>query len=213
MMLAVLAAAGAITIGMATHFSQRIQQAHSAQREGEKAMAQRDWQTAIRALEHGLYVARDLPFQAALADELDGQLQRALAAAGRAAAGRELNQLANRIRLIYAADRFTPEELTKLEGTCREFWENRARIVERLRPDTAAPLEASVRDDLIELAIARADVLVRLAPADGQDKARRHALAVLDEAEALFGSGPRLDVERRRLCSEPPTPPLPHGRG
>jgi tetratricopeptide (TPR) repeat protein len=80
--------------------------------------------------------------------------------------------------------------------SCRAFWENRGRVVERLSPAGGHALDPAVRDDLLDLAIFWADLQVRLAPPAGKEEARREALVVLDQAEASFGPSPVLDAER-----------------
>jgi tetratricopeptide (TPR) repeat protein len=77
--------------------------------------------------------------------------------------------------------------------------------VERLSPGGGPALEPVVRDDLLDLAIFWADLQVRLAPPAGKGEARRKALAVLAEAEALFGPSRVLD-EERKLHGAPLTP-------
>jgi serine/threonine protein kinase/tetratricopeptide (TPR) repeat protein len=193
MMLAVLTAAGAVGIGAASHLTQQTHQAHTALDDGRVQMANGEWEGAISTLQHGLSVARGLPFQRDLVDELD----RRLCVAEQARAARELHQLANHVRFLYGADHFPPAGLRGLEAPCRAFWENRAQVVERLSPGGAAALEPMVRDDLLDLGIFWADLQVRLVAPGENAKARRMALTVLAEAEALFGPSPVLDEERR----------------
>jgi serine/threonine protein kinase/Flp pilus assembly protein TadD len=196
MMLAVLTAAGAVAIGAASHFTQRIDQARTALNDGQRQKDNGEWEGAIRTLRRGQSVARGIPFQRDLADELDRQLrlaEQARTAANRTAAVRELHQLADRVRFLYGADPFPPKGLRGLEASCRAFWENRGRVVECLSP----VLEPAVRDDLLDLAIFWADLQVRLAPSVGKEEARRKALTVLAQAEALFGPSPVLDEERK----------------
>jgi tetratricopeptide (TPR) repeat protein len=200
MMLAVLAAAVAVAVGVVSHFTQQAGEARTALDNGQAQMDSGQWAAAVGTLGRGLATARDLPFQRDLAAELERRLclaEQGRAAADRAAAARELHRLADHLRFLYGAD---PCSLTGLRGTearCRALWENRDRVVWRLRPAGAATLEPAVRDDLLDLAIVWADLQVLLAPADGKASARRSALTVLDEAEELCGPSPVLDEERR----------------
>jgi tetratricopeptide (TPR) repeat protein len=197
MTLAVLAAATAVAAGAASHFRQRVEQARTALDDGQAQLGRGDWDGAVHTLRRGLSVARGTPFQQGLADELACRLRRAeqaRAAADRAAAARELRQLADRVRFVQGADRLPPGDLCGLAACCRALWENRARVVERLGSQRSEP---AVRDDLLDLAIFGADLQVRLAPPDGKEQARRQARTVLDEAEALLGPSPVLDEERR----------------
>ena len=71
MMLAVLTAAGAVLLGAASHFNQRIEQARRALDEGQTQMAAGASERAIDTLQGGLSVARGIPFQRDLCDELE----------------------------------------------------------------------------------------------------------------------------------------------
>jgi serine/threonine protein kinase/Flp pilus assembly protein TadD len=200
MMLAVIAAAGAVAIGAASHLSERLQQARTALNDGQTQMDGGEWEGAIRTLRHGLDVARDLLVERDLADKLERRLhlaERARAAAHRATAAGTLHQLADRARFLYGADHLSSADLRRLEPSCRAFWENRGRILERLRPDGVAALEPAARDDLLDLAILWADLPVRLASPAEVEEAHRKALTVLAEAEVLVGSSPVLDAERK----------------
>jgi serine/threonine protein kinase len=201
--LAILTAAAAVTVGAADHFLRQTRQARTALDAGQQQLDRGEWDGAIATLQQGLRVARSIPLEHDLADRLEQQLQRAeqaRTAAHRGTAVRELHQLAERIRSLRGANYVPPEESQGLEASCRAFWENRNRIVARLSSGGAAALDPAVRDDLVALAIFWADLQVRLAPPAGQEEARRQALAVLAEAAALFGPSPALDAQRRRLA-------------
>lgn len=200
MMLAVLTAAGAVALGAAAHVTQRIGQARAALTDGQERMANRDWDGAVGALERGLSTVRGLPGQQDLIAELGHSLdlaEQGRATERRAAIARELHQLADRTRFLYGADPVPPDRLRGLEVSCREFWENRGRIVARLRPAGASALEPNVRDDLLALAIFWADLQVRLASPAGKEAAHGTALTVLAQAEELLGPSPMLDAERQ----------------
>jgi eukaryotic-like serine/threonine-protein kinase len=205
MLLAVLAAAAAVGVGVASHFSQQFDQARTALNDGQTQMAQGEWEAAVRTLQRGRSAVRGIPFQESLAGELDRQLTLAGQArdtANRAAAVRELHQIADRIRFFYGAATvsgtpFSAEGLRGLDTCCRGVWDNRARIVELLSPAGGPALDPDVRDDLLDLAIFAADLQVRLAPEYGKEAAHSKALTFLDEAEARFGPSAVLDEERR----------------
>jgi serine/threonine protein kinase/tetratricopeptide (TPR) repeat protein len=200
MMLAVLTAAGAVALGTVSHFSQRIAEARTALTDGQAQLARGEWEGAIRTLEWGRSAARGIPFHRDLADELNRELdlaQQRRTAVQRAAAARELHQLAACVRFLYGADPFPLQGLDGLASSCSTFWEDRGRIAKRLTPAGASTLQPAVRDDLLDLAIFWADLQVRLAPATGKGEARRKALTVLNQAEALFGPSPVLDAERK----------------
>jgi eukaryotic-like serine/threonine-protein kinase len=215
MMLAVLTAAGAVAFGTVSHFNQRLEQARAALNDGQVQRARGQWEGAVRALQRGQAAAQGVPWGHDLAEELERQrhlAEQGQAAADRAAAARELHQLADRVRFLYGADQLAPEALRRVEARCRAFWEKRDRVVERLGAGQPA-LEPAVREDLLDLAIFWADLQVRLAPAAGKGQGRREALAVLAQAEALFGPSPVLDEERKLHGGpEPPARPA-AGRG
>jgi serine/threonine protein kinase/Tfp pilus assembly protein PilF len=200
MLLAVLAAAGAAAFGVSEHVAERIDEARTALNDGQVQMARGEYDQAVGTLRRGQAAVRGLPLQRDLADELARRLDTAeqgRSEATRAAAARELHRLADRARFLYGAGPPPPGELRRLESSGRAFWEGRGRVVDRLSPVGGGALEPAVRDDLLDLAILWADLQARLAPAGGEEGARRRALAVLDEAEALFGPSPVLDEERR----------------
>jgi tetratricopeptide (TPR) repeat protein len=198
MMLAVLTAAVAVALGTVSHVRQRLEQARAALGEGQTQMARGEWQAAINTLERGRSAARGLLFERDLAAELDRQLRLAeegQTAANRAATARRLHELADHLRFLYGAKSLPAASLPVLAARCRAVWYNRRRIMRRLSDGIA--LETAVRADLLDLAIFWADLQVRLAPAAGKSAARLQALAVLDQAEALFGPSPVLDEERK----------------
>jgi tetratricopeptide (TPR) repeat protein len=134
-----------------------------------------------------------------LADALAHWLHRAEQgrdAAGRAAAARHLHALADRVRFLSGADRVPTGDLRGLEAPCRAFWQDRGRVVDRLRPAGASELDPTVREDLLDLALFWADLQGRMAPAPESEAARGQALTILDQAEALLGPSPVLDRER-----------------
>jgi tetratricopeptide (TPR) repeat protein len=199
MIVAILAAAGVLAYGIASHFQGRIEQARLALKDGQAQMEQGEWETAISTLQRGQSRVHAIPFQQALTDELDHKLfiaQQAQHAARRASAVRELHQLIERLRFFYGVNSYPPEELRGLEACCRGFWENRGRIVERLNGESCPDVDPAVRDDLLDLAIFSADLQARLAPPGEKLEARQRALIVLDEAEAMFGPSAVLDEER-----------------
>jgi serine/threonine protein kinase/tetratricopeptide (TPR) repeat protein len=198
-LLAALAAAGAAGVGMVGQLTRRAAEARAALVDAQAQEAGGEWEAAVATLRRGLSVARATPFQHELADELERRLRLAEQgrdAADRAAAARELHELADRLRFLYGADALPTADPGGLRARCGELWQRRDRVVGRLAPGGAATLDPEARDDLLELAIFWADSQERLAMTAGKDEGRRKALAVLDEAEALLGPGPVLDAER-----------------
>jgi serine/threonine protein kinase len=196
MMIAVLTAAGAAALGIASEVAARVEQAQAALDEAQVQMAAGHWDDAVQTLQRGRDVARDVPFQSHLADELDHRLRLAeqrRKAANRASAARDLHQLADRVRFLYGVENYPADSLRRLEDPCRELWENRGDVVERL----GACADATIREDLLDLAIFWADLQARLATPDRRAEAQSAALSVLTEAEALIGPSPVLEEERK----------------
>jgi serine/threonine protein kinase len=200
MLFAVLLAAGAVVLAGVSLFLQCAEQARASLRDAEGQLARGEWEGAIRNVQRGLSTARGLPFQGDLTVELDRHLweaEQARTAAEHAAAARELRRLTDRFRFLYGADPPPSGSLTELEPSCRSLWDHRTLVVERLSPPEGSPLDPSVREDLLDLAILWADLQGRRRPPDGTDSERR-ALTVLDEAETLLGPSAALDAERER---------------
>jgi tetratricopeptide (TPR) repeat protein len=192
MMLAVLTAAGAVALGAASPYTERVGRAAAALRDGRVRAAQGGWDAAAGTLRGGLAAVHGLPWQQDLADELELRLavaEQGRADAARAAAARALRQLADRVRFLYGLDDLPPERVRLLAGPCRACWEKRG-AVGGPGPDPA------VREDLLDLAIFWADLQTQMAPAGEKEAARREALAVLNQAESLCGPSPVLDAER-----------------
>jgi tetratricopeptide (TPR) repeat protein len=211
-LLAGVTAAAAACVGLVNHFVRRVEEARLSLADAQVQMDHGEWQAAVHTLQRGLSVARSAPWQRDLADEVHRRLnvaEQGSAAADRAGAATELRQLADRVRFLYGADRLPSDVLRGLEQRCRALWEERHRIIERLSPDGVAALESAARDDLLDLALCQASLQVRLAGAAEKEAAQRLALAVLDEAEALFGNSAVLDAERRAYGAQ--RPPRPHG--
>jgi serine/threonine protein kinase len=184
MLPASLTALAAAAVGAANQFGRRLDAARTALHDARTQMDRGEWDGAIQTLRRGLSAARGLPGQRKLAGELDHRLH---LAQQQQAAG-ELHQLADQLRFLYGADYLRTPDLRSLAVRCGRLWEQRGLLVRQLDPDGAAAQGADVRDDLLDLAIFWADFQAR--------QARRKALAVLDEAEALLGPSPVLDAER-----------------
>ena len=130
-----------------------------------------------------------MPFNCDLLHSLDDGARRA----EQARAATELHLVCERLRPLYGAEVLPAEQARAVETHCRELWRRRERIANCLGPES----EAQLRTDLLDLAILWANVRVRLAGPGDTDAARREALAVLAEAEALFGPSCVLFQERR----------------
>jgi tetratricopeptide (TPR) repeat protein len=185
---------------------------HDWRQQGQEALAQgRDLLAAGRAVESqrvlagGLARVEGLPGMGGLVLELTGAHRRAR----RQQVVAELQRITDELRFRSTDATWGAAELRRLEKACWDLWEARDMIRDgsSLADDDAQ--EGQVRVNLLDLVILGAGLHVRGA-ADPL-KARREALARLDEAESLFGPGPVLDYERLLLRTVPgadaPRPP------
>jgi tetratricopeptide (TPR) repeat protein len=191
----VLLALGVAILAAATfalaHFGQRLGKAHIVRAEGIELLRGHRYREAEDAFRRALDLTEDAPFQAELRRDLRNQLR----LANRAQAAQELHRFVEQIRPLYGADGLGTAPLQQAEGHCRTFWHQRDRIMERLAGQPDQEQEQQVRTDFLDLTLLWTDMRVRLAGADAT--AHRQAVAVLDEAERLFGQSCVLDHERR----------------
>src|SRR5262249_23040317 len=146
MSMTVVLATLAVGAGAAAFLMQRAEQAEVSLRDGRSQSARGDFDGAVRTLRGGLAAAWDLPFHKNLVEELNVQLRPAELArdeAARSASARELHRLADRVRYFYDAPHLRPHDLPAIDAACRAFWDDRARVVERL--SVAGALDPSVR--------------------------------------------------------------------
>ena len=207
--LAVAAAAGLAAL----YIGQEVRKAWAELADAREHLERGEFGPARAAGRRGLAMAEGLPFCQGLAEELRGQLR----VAERADAAQELHLLAERLRTLYGADdqRGTAQaQAAALGGHCRDLWQSRDLIVERLGTQPA-PVQEQIHNDLLDLAILWTDLRVRLA---GKNDApiRRMALEVLAQAEILFGPSCVLDCEYRAhgaalgiVAAEKKAPPPP----
>ena len=191
-LLATAAATGAVSLGQGGRLAER---ARAALQSGEEHLLRRQYAEAAEVFRRGETLAEGVPFGGDLLDRLR---ERARLAERGLAAG-ELHQCCERLRPLYAAEPLQKEQARAVLAHCRTFWDRRQVIVERLAEQPAADLEQQVRADLLDLAILWADLRVRLSQPGETKSARDEAVAVLDEAERLFGTSCVLTEERRAL--------------
>jgi tetratricopeptide (TPR) repeat protein len=147
-----------------------------------------------------------LPFSG----DLSNRLRDGIGVAERGLAAGELHDWCEQIRPVYGTDTLPPVQARKLLAHCRTFWERRRLIAERLAEQPGNGLEDQIRADLLDVAIVFADLRVRQAAPHEMEAARREAVAVLDDAERLFGPSCALAAERRaRASCQPVDDPYP----
>jgi serine/threonine protein kinase len=192
--LAVLLMAGiaAAAAGL-DHVCRQGQRARAALCEGEACLEKQQYAEALERWKHGLALADDLPFGGDLTRRLRDRLQ--VAEQGQAA--QELHLFAERVRPLYCADPLPQALARAVETHCRTFWHQRDAIARSLGPQAAPGWTGQVRADLLDLAILWVHLRVRLAMPNELAAARKEALEVLGQAEALFGPSCVLSRERQ----------------
>jgi tetratricopeptide (TPR) repeat protein len=114
----------------------------------------------------------------------------------------ELHQLADLVRFRYGLAPQLSEASRSLLERGRAIWEARTLLLAPILGRSEPGLEQAIRTDLLDIITVWADLRVRLAPAAEAVAARGEALAQLDEAAAVLGSGPALERLRRALGKE-----------
>jgi tetratricopeptide (TPR) repeat protein len=160
---------------------------------GRQLQQQGHYAEAERELAHGLEKARAVPWAGALLRELEAERGRAHAAN----AVTELGRCADELRFLSHPDTLGAEAARALEGRCARVWAGREAL---LGAAGAAGRAEQARRDLLDLAVLWAGLRAR---AGEGEAARRRAVALLDEAEALLGGGPVLGRQRRLLREGP----------
>jgi eukaryotic-like serine/threonine-protein kinase len=166
--------------------SPRILAARQALLEGKTLLNRRDYREAARALTRGAALIEGLPG----GERLSRELAAALRLADRVEEADRLHRLVDRLRFAESAANRPDPSARELEGHCRALWASRRSLIERLGTSLEPQLELRFRDDLLDLAVIGSNLRVALEtdPKKAGD-ARRAALALLDEAEALLGAG------------------------
>jgi tetratricopeptide (TPR) repeat protein len=190
LLVAALAAGG---LGWA-HVRRQTGQAPAALDEGRDGLRRQQYEAAVTSLRRGLELAEESPWNLDLAGELRDQLGQA----ERARAVGELHELAEHARAVAGSDPLAPAAGQAVLGHCRTFWERRELILRQLGPPLSPELEQQARDDLLDIALLGTNLRARLAAPGEVATARREALAVLAEAEALFGPSRTVCQEQQR---------------
>ena len=180
-------------------YRQRVQEIETALEDGRKLRDEGRFLEAVHTLGRGLERARAVPAVEHLTSSLGQQIL--LARRGQKAAA--LHDLAELIRFRHGIDLPAVEEARALVQNIRAIWKERDLL---LAPKSGAldpKTDHVIRTDLLDLAIAWAELRVGLAPPAEADAARRDALLLLDQANTSCGPSPRLDRLRRSLAGAP----------
>lgn len=191
LVLVCLGAAAAVVGLFVAQSAQQRRDAEVALAQGRRQLEQRRFAEAMEAFDRAL----ELPGAAALHAELVKGRQRA----ARAQAIAALHRQVERSRYLHGDALMAPATLRALTEQCRSAWEQRDRLLAAGDEPLDADLEENLRRDLLDVAVLWADCQGRLAAPAQRAGARRAALQVLDEAEALFGPSAVLYRQREAL--------------
>ncbi len=128
---AVLALSGAALVMAVQGFTQRVDEARTALADSRQLIKKAQYADAAAALKRGMSRLETLPGNLELKQELASRLHLAV----RAELAEDLHGIADRFRLLYGSDSFPLAKLKVLENPCREFWNKRELILDRLGKD------------------------------------------------------------------------------
>jgi serine/threonine protein kinase/Tfp pilus assembly protein PilF len=171
----------------------QLERAEAAWQQGEQYLFNGRSTEALESFQHGAALVEGLPVDRGLRHRLQDGSRRA----ERVEAVKQLHVSCEQMRAIYGNDPSNTEPARLVESMCARLWQNRDRIVEGLDRLPTTELQEQVRVDLLDVAILWVDLHVRLADMGQNGRAREEALAVLAEAEGLFGPNCVLRAERR----------------
>jgi serine/threonine protein kinase/Flp pilus assembly protein TadD len=196
-------AAVVVTLVLAqAYYRQRVREIEDILRDGKKLCDDSLFPEAANTLGRGLERAGSLPGVGNLTHSLERE--RRLALRGQKAGA--VHDLADLIRFRHGIDLPSPEDARTLIKHISSVWNDRDLLS---LPGTRAldpRSEQGIRTDLLDLAIASAELRVELATRDEADVARRDAVRLLDLASASCGPDVRLDRLRRSIAMSPQQP-------
>jgi serine/threonine protein kinase/lipoprotein NlpI len=189
-----LSAALAVFGGLAIHTEKLALQAAASFRDGQSQLTQGRYAEATEAFRNGELLLEGLVFHR----ELRTNLHDARLTAERGQTAVELHFACDQIRPLYAADFSTPAQSQLVEKHCRELWDKRELLVERLSGQMTPELEHQWKADLLDVAILACRSPERITSNSAKQEIHREALLMLDQAENLLGSSRILCLERAR---------------
>jgi serine/threonine protein kinase len=180
---------GALTWGLAelNAYNHRLRESRKLLSDGKERFHAGAYEEAERTLLRGLELSRSLPLHRDLPPSFEEQLR----LTRWAQQAEHLHEVTEQLR--FQVNTLPPEELVRLEEPCQRIWDTREQLLEREEAgDQVAPIKQRIKSDLLDLAILWTEMRVELAPTEGKDEARCHALEVLAKAGKEFGLSPAL---------------------
>ena len=167
------------------YLSPRFHAAEGALLEGRMHLERRDYGEAARVLTRGTALIEGIPG----GERLSREMAKALRLADRVEQADRLHHLVDRLRFAASAASRPEPAARELERHCRALWKSRHSLIGRSAASLDPQLASRLRDDLIDLAVIGTNLRVSLeSDARKSDDARRAALEVLDDAEAVVGA-------------------------
>jgi serine/threonine protein kinase/tetratricopeptide (TPR) repeat protein len=195
LILAVSFGAGAAALSLA--YRHRTIDVRAAQALGRAYLDHYQYAEAAQAFRYGLALVDRLPGATQQRHSLQTDLERACSEGNRA----ELHRVAELIRFRYGVAAPPADDAQAIIRLGHAIWQARGSLVPPPGGQPESDLARQVRTDLLDLVLVWADVRVHYAATSGQDQARKDALRILDEAEAMLGPSPSLSRERRAHAS------------
>jgi serine/threonine protein kinase len=192
LMIAVVAISTMLATVIWNNDRQRTAEAAAALNAGNERVARGEYSDAVAALSHGAGILKGTH----TGSELARDLQRALRLAARGQAARALHDHADRLRFAYGNESLQPAALQALEEICRQTWTGKGSLLDTASGSLRPEDEDQLKTDLLDVAVLWTDLSTRLTEPSQVETERQEAIAVLDEAERLFG--PSCVVTRQR---------------
>jgi serine/threonine protein kinase len=182
----------AIVSGGTLFVRDRLDRARQAVGHAREDFENHDYAAAVERLQSGSQAIAWFPGQYDLKQELKTQLM----LSRRARLADTLHQLVEQLRLLDSFESVPDRQLRHLQLGCEQLWSVRTTLLEGDHATLSAAHEAQLHEDVLDLASLWTQMLLRFAPAAGQNETRARALAILDEAEALCGRSPVVELAR-----------------
>jgi eukaryotic-like serine/threonine-protein kinase len=203
------AAVLAILVFAYAFHNERVREIETALIDGQKLRSEGRLPEALRTLGRGLERARAVPGVPDLTNTLKQQIR--LAQRGQRAAA--LHELADLIRFRHGINLPSDAEARALITSIRAVWNERDLLLGSNTGALDPRSEQLIRADLLELAIASAELRLSLATGVEVDAARRDVQELLDHATAWCGPSPRLERLRQAKTGTPAPAPIPSAGG
>ncbi len=172
---------------------QRLRELETALVQGRANLKSHHPIEAAQVFQHGLMSAGEVPGTEPLRQLLRDELARAI----REAKAGELHRLAELVRFRYGLAEPPAEEAQVFLRLVPTIWKERDLLTRAISGQSGSDFDTTVRTDLLDLAVVWAAFRVRFAVAAEAGDARREALQMLTEAEALLGPSPALRRDHR----------------